>query len=207
MGGAEEVQPDDIFRSLRGTGNRIDIQRRGVRRQNSARLADRIEFFEHLLLDREVLEYCFDDEIGITQVVVFVRGFQATDTVDHFVLADLAALNAALVQTVNRRHAPLQSLLVVIEQAHGISGVQAVVCDTGAHRSGAQYGNGVYCSYIRVLVDTGHPGNCALGKEGVTQAVRLRRVLAFREQLALGFQALLEIDPGRHLDQIDDLLR
>ncbi len=107
----------------------------------------------------------------------------------------------------NRRCASLQSLFVVIEQSHLVSGRETVVCNAGTHGAGAENGNCVYGSDVCLFADAWHLADSALGKEGMTQAARLGRILALHERFAFGLQSLLEIDLGRHLDQVDDLLR
>ena len=62
---AEEMQADhDPGREVRA-GDRVDVQRRCVGRENRARLHDPVERREHLLLDLHVLEHRLDHQIGV----------------------------------------------------------------------------------------------------------------------------------------------
>ncbi len=67
VGRTEEVQTDDILRSLRRCRDRVDVLVGGVRCEDRARLTRLIEAREDRLLELGILEYRFDDEIGIGQ--------------------------------------------------------------------------------------------------------------------------------------------
>jgi hypothetical protein len=62
-GRAEEMEADDGGRARGRRGNGIDVERRRVRREDASRLRDPIQLAEHLLLQREILEYGLDDQI------------------------------------------------------------------------------------------------------------------------------------------------
>ena len=59
------MQTDDILRTRRDRGDRIDIQRRGIAGQDGARLGDAIETREDVTLQGHDLKNRFDNEIGI----------------------------------------------------------------------------------------------------------------------------------------------
>ncbi|MCY1303585.1 hypothetical protein D9M70_532990 [compost metagenome] len=73
IGGAEKVQPYYILRASHGRRDGVHIQRRGVGRQDRARLAHLFQGAEHLLLDLQLLEDRLDHQVGLGQVRV-VKG-------------------------------------------------------------------------------------------------------------------------------------
>ena len=64
------MSADYAFRSLGYGGNGVDIERRGVARENRTGLDDAIEFGEDFFLHIHLLEYRFDHHIDIVQVIV-----------------------------------------------------------------------------------------------------------------------------------------
>ena len=57
--------------------------------------ADGIELAEDFLFDGEILEYRFDDEVRVADIVVAGGRFQAGDAIRHLLFAQFAAGNAA----------------------------------------------------------------------------------------------------------------
>ena len=62
---AEEVRADDVRRPPRRGGDLVDIEGRGVGRQDGARLAQAVELAEHRLLDVHLLEHRLDDDVRL----------------------------------------------------------------------------------------------------------------------------------------------
>ena len=67
IGGAEEMQPDHVLRAPREAGDVIEIQRRGVGRENRALPDHAVQGLEHLALHVHALEHGLDDQIDIAQ--------------------------------------------------------------------------------------------------------------------------------------------
>ena len=61
---AEEVMADHHSRPRGGRGDLVDVERRGVRREDRVGLADPVELGEDLLLQRHALEDRLDDDVG-----------------------------------------------------------------------------------------------------------------------------------------------
>ena len=61
---------DDHLRPRRGGGDLVDIERRGVRRQDAVGLGDLVQLAENLLLQRHSFEHRFDDDVGLVETVV-----------------------------------------------------------------------------------------------------------------------------------------
>ncbi len=62
---AEEVETDDILRARSDRSNRINIQRRSVAGEDSARLCDAVELREDIPFHGHVLKNRLNNEIGI----------------------------------------------------------------------------------------------------------------------------------------------
>ena len=62
---AEEMQADHRLGTRRGAGDPVDVERRGVGREDAARLGDRVDLAEDALLEREILEDGFDHQIRV----------------------------------------------------------------------------------------------------------------------------------------------
>ncbi len=63
--GDEEVQAEHALRTLGRIGKLVDVERRGIRRENRVRLRDAVEFAKHVALDVEIFEDRLDDEIDV----------------------------------------------------------------------------------------------------------------------------------------------
>ena len=64
------MQADDVLRPLREPGDYIEIQSRGVGRENRAWFDDLVEPLEHLPLDLEILEHGLDHQVHVAQRLV-----------------------------------------------------------------------------------------------------------------------------------------
>ena len=61
--GLKKCMPMTSARPPRGGGDLVDVERRSVGGEDGARLAQPVEFAEHLLLDVHVLEHRLDDDV------------------------------------------------------------------------------------------------------------------------------------------------
>ena len=91
------MQADHVLRALGGAGDLVDIQGRGVGRQDGARLGNPIELRKHLLLERHVFEHRLDQKVGIGQRGLIERRRNQPHAVVHLVGWQAAARHRALV--------------------------------------------------------------------------------------------------------------
>ena len=80
------MQAHHVLRTLRKAGDLVDVQRRGVGRQDGTRLHHAVELFENGFFDADFFKYGFDHQVGIAQIVVAQRGAQQRHALVVFVL-------------------------------------------------------------------------------------------------------------------------
>ena len=101
------MRAGDLLRPLCDIGHDIDIDARGVRIEQRARLHDRIDLLPDLLLDRDLFEHRLDHDIALPDVVETGNRLDAGEAPFHLVLRQAAALDAGLVIGADARHAAL----------------------------------------------------------------------------------------------------
>ena len=62
--GLKKCMPTNLLRTGRGRGERVDVERRGVRGQHCVGAAQPIQGAEDILLDGQTFEHRLDDEVG-----------------------------------------------------------------------------------------------------------------------------------------------
>ena len=67
LAGLKKCRPMTSDGPRRRRGNRVDVDRRGVGRQDAAGPGHRVELAKHLLLQREVLEHRLDDQVHLVE--------------------------------------------------------------------------------------------------------------------------------------------
>ncbi|MNE29581.1 hypothetical protein D3C80_1230710 [compost metagenome] len=190
MGRAEEVQADHVLRAAGAGGDAVDIQGRGVAGQDRAGLAHPVEGAKHRLLDRQVLEYCLDHQVSVSQVGIVEGALQQAHALFELRGGQLAAGDAAFVVFADLRQATVQRLGLELQQAHRQTRVDEVHGDAGAHGAGADHGDLSDAAQRGGSVDTRHPQSLAFGEELVTQCRGLGVLQGFAEQCLLACQAL-----------------
>jgi len=185
------MQPDHIRRTRDAGGDGVDVEIRRVSREDRTRLADAIEFGEHGLFDRHVLEHGLDDQIdggervigGAARPPAHCRGL---------VFGRHAALrNQAVIDLFDVCPAASQRRFIAFHHGDGEAGVERRDCDPRAHCAAADHTD---------ARDAAWPGRArfrrleyfAFGEECVDQASPLGAVDALQEQLALMAQAVVE---------------
>ena len=73
VGGREEMHSDDIAGPRGRLGDLVDRQVRGIRSENCALFDGFVKLREHVFLDGHGLEYRFDDQVRVAQIVVGQR--------------------------------------------------------------------------------------------------------------------------------------
>ena len=180
----------------------IDVERRGVRRENCARLHRLVERTEHLLLDAEILEHGLDDDVRLRDFAVGKRWLQERHACAELVLRELAFLDLPRVHVADPRDPGVERGLLELEQLYRNAGVQEVDRDAGAHRACANHRRGLDLAQRCRFGNVVDPGRRAFRKEQVTQRARDVAVDQPAEQTALLGDARSERQRGR-CDGID----
>ena len=174
VGRAEEMQADDVFRSLGKGGDGIQVQRRSVRGENGARLAHRIQLLEDLLLDAHLLEYRFDHHVDVRQRSVFGDTFDQLQALFHGIDGQAAALDAGGVSIAGALQAALQRFVIDFQKLHRHTGIGKAQGDTDTHGAAANNCGTLDSAGFhlgRQIVDL---ARLALGEEGMDQRTALR---------------------------------
>src|SRR5690349_24036615 len=83
----------------RGDGS--NRKRRGVARQQSIRVADRVELFENVAFELEILRRCFDDQSCFLAIFETGRPTESVDNRRFFFSRNFSPLAAPLEKTAN----------------------------------------------------------------------------------------------------------
>ena len=184
LAGEKKCMPDHRLGSLRHRRDLVDVQRAGVGGQHGAGLADGVELGEHVLLDVHALEHGLDDEIDGGQVVERQRPGDETHATVDVLHREAAVAGAALVVGPHDAEAPVEGLLLRLDDGDGDAGVDEVHGDAAAHGAGADDADRRDRDGRRVGRDVGDLPDLALGEEHVALGGRLRARDEAGEQLA-----------------------
>ena len=200
IGGREEVQADNRLRALGHRSDLVDVQGRSVGGQNRARLADRIQLGEDVLLDVHPLEHRLDHHIDTGKGVHIQRAGDQAHALFHVGRSDAAARRRSLIVLANNVKATVEGGLLQLDDRHRNTGIGEIHGDAAAHGACAQDADGIDGNQGRIVGYIGDLVCLALGEK----AVALRRALLTCHQLheksSLGLQALLEGLVHRSLD-------
>ncbi len=165
VGGAEEMQPQHVLRTRGDRGDFVHVQRRGIRREDRARLADLVEFLEHLLLDRHVFENRFDDDVDVPDVVVAGHAGEQAHALVHRFLGQAPLGDRRRVVLAYDTEPFVERRLVHFQHFHRDAGVGEVHGNAPAHGAGADQRGGFDFAHRRVLRYVGDLADLALGEE------------------------------------------
>ena len=197
IGRREEVRAQHIGRPLGESGNPVHIQRGGVRSQNRTGFGDRIERLEHLLLDPDLLEHRFDDQIAVRQRLHRQGRREQGHACIELVLAEFALLQRALVVAAQGGDAAVQRLLLLLDDGDGNAGVEKIHADAAAHGAGADHAHLVDAAQRRIGRHIRNLAGRAFAEEHVTQRLGFLAVHQQGELLSLETQAFVERLAGR----------
>ena len=165
------MSADDILRPPGEACDLIDIQGRGVRGQDGARLHRGIQGLENGFLHRHVFENRLDHDIGLGQVRVGERGLDEPHALLDLLLSHAALAGGVLVVASNRGQAAIERLLLHFKQGHRNTGIDEVHGDPAAHRAGPDDGGRFDRALRGVFRHIGDLAGCALGKECMAQGL------------------------------------
>ena len=106
VGRAEEVEADHVLGPLGDAADLVDVERRGVGGEDRARLADRVELPEDVLLELHVLEHRLDHDVLVGERAHVERALQQVHAGVDVLRLDAAALRGALVVLAHHRRDP-----------------------------------------------------------------------------------------------------
>ena len=200
------MQAHHVLRARNAGGDLVDVEIRGVGGQHGALLAHAVEFGEHGLLHRHVLEHRFDHDVDVGQRVVAGGAVEARHHRGLGLGRHALLLDEAVVHLLDVGAAARELGVVALDHGHGHAGVQHGHGDACAHGAAADDAGG------RQRARLGRPGlgrlqHFALGEEGMDQAGALRAVDALQEQLAFQRHAFGKGQRERAFDGFDDLHR
>src|SRR6267142_435387 len=190
VGWTEEMQPQHVLRPRRHGGDLIDVQGRSIGGEDGTRLGALVELLEYLLLDRHVLEYGFDHDVGVLDVFVAGHTLEQSHAFVHGILAQPALGHGRRVILAHDGQTLVQRLLVHFQHFHRNAGIGEVHRDAATHRTRTDQRRGLDLVRRRVLRHIGNLGYLALGKEQVPQRTRLVGPDQFLELLALECNSL-----------------
>ena len=156
---------DDPLGAARGRGDRIDVERRGIRGEDRSGLAHAVQLGEDLLLQLHALEHRFHDDVDLGKTVVAERRADQLQALGHELPGEAAALDRARVVFPDRGQAALERRGIGLLQDDRDAGVAVDHRDAGPHRARAHDGRLAHLKDRRVLGDIGDLGDFALSEE------------------------------------------
>nr|WP_272926703.1 hypothetical protein [Streptomyces sp. SID5914] len=201
------MHAEDIPGAPGDRGDRIDVEGRGVRRQNRAGFRHFIEPGEHRTLDVHVLEGRLDDQIAVRHVRIVQGRCQERHALLQGVWRQSSLVHLALVVAAHDAQAPVERLLAALHDSDRNPCVQKGHRDAAAHRSGTDDRYRVHPPGRRSGRDVGDLAGGPLGEERMAQGGRLLSVHQHQERLPFLGQPLLERCGRRLLDQSESRRR
>ena len=199
----EEVHADDVLRTGHSRGQFVDVERRGIGGQHSARLRHRIELREHRLLQVHALHGGFDDDVGVAEVRIVEAARNERHALRLVLGRETAALHHRLVVGIHHAKATLQRFSADIDDGDRQAGVGE------AHGNAATHGAGTHDAALQHLLrlhvgrQAGNLAGFALGEEHMHQRAGLHGLLAQVHLLGLEHQPLGQRHAGRSGHHID----
>ena len=144
------MQAQHVLRALRGCGDGVHIQVRGVGGQHRTGACVGIDLCKHLLLDRQVFKHRFDHQIGLRQLRPIDRGVQVRFARGGHARLELAGSQAAAVVLGYVRRAARQGDIVLLQQQHAQAGVQRADGDARPHGASADHSHGLHAARQRL---------------------------------------------------------
>ena len=137
VGGAEKVQAQHIARALGRGRDLVDVEIAGVRREDRALLHHLVQLAEDVLLDVHTLVHRLDHQIAVGEVAVFERWRQQAHRLLDLIGGHAAFLRGRFVVFAHRAGAPVERVLLHLEDGDGDACGQKVHRDPAAHRARA----------------------------------------------------------------------
>jgi hypothetical protein len=135
--GADWLAEAEDAASAMASSDAVDVEGRGVGREDRPLPHRRIEGTEHLFLDGHVLEHRLDDQVDIGDGRILEHGLEQPHARLQLRRIEFALLDLRFVELANACHAAIERLLAHLEQAHRDAGIEEVDGDAGTHGAGA----------------------------------------------------------------------
>ncbi len=130
---AEEMQAQDLGRPAGGSGDGIDVQRRGVARQDGLGLEQAVQLTKDFLFEFEVFVNRFDHQVHIADRSVIIRPGDTGDTRVCLTLIDTALAHAMGIGLGHGHQCLLEHLWIVVDPLHRHAGIGQAHHDAPAH--------------------------------------------------------------------------
>ena len=166
---AEKMHADDVGRPPRGRRDRVDVERRSVRREHRPGPRKLAEPSEHLALDRQVLEHRLDHEVRAGDGGERQRALHAAARGGRRRCVEPPLALGRVDRGLHARESGVERFLLRVDERHGDAPGREADRDAGSHGAGAEHG--------RLADGTDEPGIralAALGEEQVTQRAATR---------------------------------
>ncbi len=154
---AEEVQTQNLSRTLGRGSDFVDIQIGGVGGQNRGRLNRLVQLGEDLLLQIHVFIDGFNHQVHVGQICVVLGGADTGNTRLRFGIVKTLLGNRALVDRGDLDQALLQHLAIDVQPGDRVTGVDEVHHDAATHGASADNANFLdifkrsHVSYLRIM--------------------------------------------------------
>src|SRR5690606_16191399 len=200
IGGAEEMKADDIVGPRGDRADLVDIERRGVGREDGALLTDPVEFGENLFLHIHIFEDRLDNDIGIANILKIGRACKERHIAVHLLLREAALGDRRRIILADDIDTAVKRLLRRLDDGHRNAGLQEIHGNAAAHGAGADDARGFDVDKRGIRRDIGDFRGLPLGEEDILLRLRLLAGEEFKEQLPLTREGLRERQVDRRLD-------
>ena len=187
-------------------GDRVNVEIGGVGGEDRAGLGDRIEPFEHALLQLHVLEHRFDHQVGVGQRAEVERRRKPAHPLLDLGHRQAALFGGVLVVAAHDRDAAVERLLRGLDDGDRDAGGEEIHGDAAAHGAGADHADLGDLPGRLVGRDVGDLRRLPLGEKDVALRLGLGRREQRHEHGALLRDSLVERQVDRVLDRLDRLL-
>jgi len=127
------VNSDKPLRTVRGSGQSRDGNRRGIRRQNGFGLQDRAKLRKYLALDLLVFHSGFNDKISVCKKIEFFDRLDPVERGRPLVFGNQRFTDLSCQIAVNRSEPRFDPLHRNVAQSNVEAGECTHMCNTAAH--------------------------------------------------------------------------
>src|SRR5262249_48510577 len=130
------MQADDVLRTARFERDFVEIECRRVAREDGVATRDSCQVTKDALLERQILEHGFHDEVRRTESIQVQASVDQADALLRLLAGDPAARNGTFDRGANACESPLQELAAGFHELHANPSIREGHCDAAAHGAG-----------------------------------------------------------------------
>src|SRR5215468_1446857 len=131
---AEEVRADHLVGAGGARSDHVDVESRGVGRENRARSSHLVELGKYPALRCEVFEHRFDDDVRLAQRLIVAHAADQPERLIRTCLREAAPLDGGTIVRADHPESALERLRRDLEQRDRNARVREVHGDATAHR-------------------------------------------------------------------------